>query len=175
MIEDDPQNGYDHVDGHRSICLVVSPYTKRGAVVSDFYNQTSVMHTMERILGVPVYNQLYAMAPVMSSCFTKEADLTPYQCLPNKVPLAEMNPVADLLPEKERYWALQSEALKLDIPDQADEDTLNRILWHSVKGVDTPYPAEFAGAHGKGLAPLHLRLAGPGESVEVDFDEDDDD
>ncbi|HEB60586.1 MAG TPA: phosphoesterase, partial [Phycisphaeraceae bacterium] len=175
VIEDDPQNGYDHVDGHRSICLVVSPYTKRGEVVSDFYNQTSVMHTMERILGVPVYNQLYAMAPVMSSCFTKEADLTPFQCLPNKVPLAEMNPVAELLPEKERYWALQSEALKLDIPDQADEDTLNRILWHSVKGVDTPYPAEFAGAHGKGLAPLHLRLAGPGESVEVDFDEDDDD
>src|ERR1044071_6951327 len=57
VIEDDPQDGFDHVDGHRSPCLVVSPYTKRGAVIHDFYNQTSVLHTMQRILGLSAMNQ----------------------------------------------------------------------------------------------------------------------
>ena len=55
VIEDDPQNGFDHVDGHRSLCLVVSPYTKRGAVVSKFYNQTSVLHTMSRMFGIAAH------------------------------------------------------------------------------------------------------------------------
>ena len=63
IIEDDPQDGWDHVDGHRSVCLVLSPYTKRGQVISQFYNQTSVLHTMERILGVPPMNQMDALAP----------------------------------------------------------------------------------------------------------------
>ena len=72
VIEDDPQDGFDHVDGHRSLCLVISPYTKRGKVVSEFYNQGSVVHTMDRMLGIAAHNQLYAMAPVMSTCFTAQ-------------------------------------------------------------------------------------------------------
>jgi len=168
--EDDPQDGFDHVDGHRSLCLVVSPYTRRGAVVSDFYNQTSVVHTIERILGITPYNQLYAMAPIMSTCFTERPDLTPYACRPNQVPLAEMNPRAEALPEAERLWALKSAALPLARPDAADEDTLNRILWHAAKGVDAAYPAHLAGAHATGLPALGLRLAGPGEMVEEDDD-----
>ena len=174
VIEDDPQNGYDHVDGHRSLCLIASPYTRRGEVISHFYNQTSVVHTIERIFGIPATNQLYAMAPLMTACFTNRPDLTPYRCRPNRVPLAEINPRAETLPPRERYWAQRSAALPLDLPDQVDEDTLNRILWHAAKGADTPYPARFAGAHGRGLAALGLRLAGPDEMPQP-FDEDDDD
>ncbi|MFQ5805872.1 MAG: alkaline phosphatase family protein [Phycisphaerae bacterium] len=171
VIEDDPQDGFDHVDGHRSLCLVVSPYARRGEVVSAFYNQGSVLHTIERMLGIPAYNQLYAMAPVMSACFTSKPDLAPYLCQPNQVPLAEMNPRAELLPEKEHYWAARSAELPLKHPDAADEDLLNRILWHAARGVETPYPAPLAGAHGRGLAALNLRLASTTGSPEPDDDD----
>jgi len=90
-IEDDPQAGFDHVDGHRSICLVASPYTKRGAVVSKFYNQTSVLHTMSRMFGVPPMNQMVALSPLMSDCFTSKPNWKPYQCRPNLNPIDEMN------------------------------------------------------------------------------------
>ncbi|MEI6431912.1 MAG: bifunctional YncE family protein/alkaline phosphatase family protein, partial [bacterium] len=66
VVEDDPQAGFDHVDGHRSLCLVISPYTRRGVVISDFYNQTSVLHTIGRILGVSAMNQQDAAAPLMT-------------------------------------------------------------------------------------------------------------
>jgi YVTN family beta-propeller protein len=152
VIEDDPQDGFDHVDGHRSLCLVISPYTKRGAVVSEFYNQSSVLHTICRILGVPPMNQMVALAPVMTACFTDKPDFTPYTALPNRVQLDELNPPLSSLPPQQRYWAEASLRLPLEKPDLAEEDLLNRILWHAVRGVDAPYPVEFAGAHGKGLA-----------------------
>jgi len=152
VIEDDPQDGFDHVDGHRSLCLVISPYTKRGAVVSEFYNQSSVLHTICRILGVPPLNQMVALAPVMTTCFTDKPDFTPYTALPNRVPLDELNPPLSSLTPQQRHWAEASLRLPLEKPDLAEEDLLNRILWHAVRGVDAPYPVEFAGAHGKGLA-----------------------
>jgi YVTN family beta-propeller protein len=162
-IEDDPQNGFDHVDGHRSICLVASPYTKRGAVVSKFYNQTSVLHTMSRMFGIPPMNQMVALAPLMTDCFTSKPDYQPYQCRPNQIPLDELNkPIAELQGE-ELCWALASMQQPFDEVDQADEDTLNRIIWHSVKGVNVPYPAHLAGAHGKGLRALGLALGGSAE------------
>jgi hypothetical protein len=80
--KDDPQDGWDHVDGHRSLCLVLSPYTKRGQVVSQFYNQTSVLHTMDLILGVPPMNQMDALAPVMTACFMDKPNLRPYKSRP---------------------------------------------------------------------------------------------
>ncbi|MEI2723718.1 MAG: bifunctional YncE family protein/alkaline phosphatase family protein [Verrucomicrobiota bacterium] len=158
--EDDPQAGFDHVDGHRSLCLVVSPYTKRGAVVSKFYNQTSVLHTMERMLGLPPMNQMDSLAPLMTDCFTGTPNFSPYNCLQNNIALDEMNKPTAQLQGLELYWAEQSLAQPLDQVDQADEDTFNRILWHSVKGVDRPYPAGLAGAHGKGLKRLKLSLTG---------------
>ena len=90
--EDDPQDGWDHVDGHRSICLVVSPYVKRRAVVSQFYNQCSVLHTIERILDLPTTSQLVAQSPLMTACFTEKPDLAPYQARPAGVPIDEPNP-----------------------------------------------------------------------------------
>jgi YVTN family beta-propeller protein len=159
VIEDDPQSGLDHVDGHRSICLVASAYTKRRKVVSQFYSQTSVLHTMELILGIPPMNQLDALAPVMYDCFTNAPDLSPYTALPNQVPLDETRKPLAQLHGKELYWAKQLAAMRFDQPDLNDDNVLNRIIWHSVKGVDAPYPAAYAGPHGKGLHALNLKLA----------------
>jgi YVTN family beta-propeller protein len=156
--EDDPQDGFDHVDGHRSLCLVISPYTRRKAVISEFYNQTSVLHTIQRILGLPAMNQMDGAASLMTACFTDKPDFTPYTCLPNRVPLDELNPPLSSLRGKQRYWAQQSQQIPWHIVDGAEEDTLNRILWHAVRGVDAPYPSHYAGAHGKGLKALNLRL-----------------
>lgn len=155
VIEDDPQAGFDHIDGHRSLCLVASPYTRRGTVVSRFYNQTSVLHTMQRILGLPPMNQMDALAPLMTPCFTSKPDLAPYRCRPNQIPLDEMNKPLSALHGAERHWATVSLAQSFEEVDQADEESLNRILWHSVKGAE-PYPAPWAGAHGKGLKGLRL-------------------
>jgi DNA-binding beta-propeller fold protein YncE len=158
VIEDDPQDGWDHVDGHRSLCLALSPYSRRGRTISQFYNQTSVVHTMERILGVPPMNQLDALAPVMTACFADAPDLTPYRAQPARIKLDELNPKKFKLQGQARSWAEKSLALDFSRPDAAAEDTLNRILWFAAKG-EQLYPAAYAGAHGRGLPALKLRLA----------------
>jgi YVTN family beta-propeller protein len=142
VVQDDPQAGFDHIDGHRTVAMVISPYTRRGAVDSTNYNQTSMMRTMELILGLPPMNQLDASATPMTSCFTDQADLTPYQAVPNIIPLDQMNPdVQSIGNPQQRHWALASLQLPLDDVDEADEDTLNRILWHARRGRDDTYPA----------------------------------
>ena len=157
--EDDPQNGFDHVDGHRSICLVISPYTKRSAVVSEFYNQTSVLHTIARIFGVPPLNQQDASAPLMSACFTDRPDLTPYRALTPSVPLDELNPPLSSLEGPARYWAEMSASVPMHrrgLKTVQHEQDLNRVIWYAMKGYDTPYPEELSGAHGNGLGSLRL-------------------
>ena len=96
-------------------------------------------------------NQLDAMSPLMTACFSDEPDLTPYDAVPNAVPLDQLNPPVEALAPADRRWAEASLAQDFEGFDRADEDTLNRILWHFARGSDAPYPAEFAGAHGKGL------------------------
>jgi hypothetical protein len=145
VVEDDPQNGFDHIDSHRTVALVISPYTKRKFVDSTCYNQTGMVKTIELILGLPPMNQLDLSATPMRHCFTDKADLTPYQLVPNKVPLDEMNKKLEELKGKELYWARKSLEQNLDEGDKADEDTLNRILWHATRGYDTPYPERYAG------------------------------
>ena len=111
------------------------------AVVSTQYNHTSLLHTMELMLGLPPMNQFDATATPMSDCFTSTPDLTPFAAVPNNVQLAETNPsptqTADALQRKN---ALVSARLPLDHADACPEDTLNRILWHAMKGSGTPYP-----------------------------------
>src|SRR6185436_8451618 len=134
-IEDDPQGGWDHVSGYRTTAYVASPYTKRRTVVSTQYNQTSLLRTMELMLGLPPMNQLDASATPMFDCFTNAADLTPFTPAPNNVPLDQMNPepkkVSDPLLRKHAY---ASARLPLHAPDRCPEDLLNRILWHAMKG-----------------------------------------
>lgn len=145
VVEDDSQDGVDHVDGHRSPALVISPYTRRGAVVHHFYNQTGVLHTMERILGLPAMNQKDGASSLMNACFQSHPDLRAYTCLPNRIPLGELVPKLSVLHGSRRKAARRSLALRFDKPDAADDDDLNRILWQDVKG-SAPYPVLLAGA-----------------------------
>jgi YVTN family beta-propeller protein len=141
VIEDDPQSGWDHVSGFRTTAYVFSPYTRRGATVSTQYNHTSLIRTMELILGLPPMHQLDATATPMADCFTNARDLTPFTAVTNNIPLDLMNPeakkVSDALLRKNAY---ASARLPLAQPDRCPEDLLNRILWHAMKGSQTPYP-----------------------------------
>lgn len=141
VVEDDPQDGFDHVDGHRTVALVVSPYTRRGHADHTQYTQVGMVKTIELALGLPPMNQLDLAATPMRNCFQDKPDPKPFTSVPNRIKLDEMNPPVEKLRGKARFWAEKSLALDLDHGDSADEDTLNRILWHSVKGYDTPYPA----------------------------------
>jgi YVTN family beta-propeller protein len=141
-IEDDPQAGWDHIGGYRTTAYVASPFTKRGAIVRTQYNHTSILRTIELILGLPPMNQMDATATPMTDCFKDEADLTPFEALVNNIPLDQMNPpakkVSDAVLRRDAY---ASARLPLAKPDQCPEDTLNRILWHAMKGSQVPYPS----------------------------------
>jgi YVTN family beta-propeller protein len=141
VTEDDPQNGFDHVDGHRTVGMAISPYTRRRAVDSTCYNQTGLVKTIELILGLPPMTQLDLGATPLRGCFTATPDLTPYESVPNRIPLDEANRAVGELRGKAREFALHSLALDLDVEDRADEDLFNRILWFSVRG-DQPYPGD---------------------------------
>jgi len=149
VTEDDPQAGLDHVDGHRTIAYVISPYTRRGFIDSTNYNQTGMLRTMELILALTPMNQIDLTATPMVRCFQDEPDLSPYTARPHRIPLDEMNPELEALSGPARYWAEKSLAEELDEIDEADEDTLNRIIWHAVKGYDVPYPVRAGEAEGK--------------------------
>ena len=140
-IEDDPQAGWDHVSGFRTTAYVISPYTKRGEVVSTQYNHTSLLRTMELMLGMTPMNQMDASATPMSDCFNSASNFAAFDSLPNGVPLDQMNPqpsaIADPLL---RENALASARLPLENADQCSEDQLNRILWHAMKGSAAVYP-----------------------------------
>jgi YVTN family beta-propeller protein len=149
VVEDDPQNGFDHVDGHRTVALVISPYTKRRFVDHTCYNQTGMVKTIELILGLPPMNQLDLSATPMRPCFQATPDLTPYICRPSRIALDEMNPPLEKLKGQALHWAKKSLEMDFDQEDRADEDTLNRILWYAMRGPNTPYPERFAGAKGE--------------------------
>jgi DNA-binding beta-propeller fold protein YncE len=140
-IEDDPQAGWDHVSGYRTTAYCISPYTRRGAVVKTQYNTTSILRTIEQILGLPPMNQFDATATPMFDCFIDAPDFTPFTAVPGNIALDEMNPepkkVADPLL---RRHALQSARLNFRKIDACPEDVLNRILWHAAKGSKAPYP-----------------------------------
>lgn len=136
IIEDDAQNGPDHVDAHRTVGLVISPYTRRRHLDSTFYTTVSMLRTMELILGLPPMSQFDAAATPMYNAFTNKPDLTPYTALPARIDLQAKNGRAAV-------GAQVSARLDFSEPDLltvADEDALNRVLWHSIKGKDTPYP-----------------------------------
>ena len=140
-IEDDPQAGWDHVSGYRTTAYVISPYTKRGAVISTQYNTTSLLRTMEQILGLPPMNQFDAAATPMANCFTDTPDFTPFHARPSNIALDEMNPAPQaMLDPLLRKHAVVSAKLPLAQPDRCPEDVLNRILWHAMKGSAAPYP-----------------------------------
>jgi YVTN family beta-propeller protein len=139
VTEDDSQDGLDHVDGHRTVGLAISPYTRRGIVDSNFYTIVNMFSTIKRILGLPPGNQFDQAAEPMFSTFTSKADFRPYTALANRIPLDEMNPQLAGLQGLQRQLAEFSMTIDSSEPDTADAYLLNRAIWHSVKGFDTPY------------------------------------
>jgi YVTN family beta-propeller protein len=140
-IEDDPQNGWDHVSGFRTTAYVISPYTRRNAVIRTQYNQTSILRTMELILGLPPMNQIDATATPMTDCFTEVPDFSPFVAEPTKIPLDQMNPEPKKVSDPVlRRDAFASTRLPLQEVDRCPEDVLNRILWRAMKGSREPYP-----------------------------------
>ncbi len=133
IIEDDAQNGPDHVDAHRTAALVISPWVKRRSVDSTMYSTVSMLRTMELILGLAPLTQHDASAAPMYACFADKPDLAPFTCLP---PLTDLNARNGA----QAYGAQRSAAMDWSEYDRIDEDALNRILWHSIKGKGTPYP-----------------------------------
>lgn len=131
VIEDDAQDGPDHVDSHRSPLLVISPYT-RGRVFHRFANTTDVLATIEDILGLGRMSQFDHYGRPLREIWESTPDLTPYVALIPSVPLDEKNPIRGAMAEA-------SKKLKLDKEDSSNDDLFNRILWQTIKG-DQPYP-----------------------------------
>src|SRR5262249_45234664 len=139
VTEDDSQDGLDHVDGHRTVGLVISPYTRHGIVESNFYTIVNMFRTIEQILGLPPRNQFDLAAEPMFSTFTSKPGFTKSTAIPNNIPLDEMNPQLAGLTGLQRELAEFSLTIDSSEPDSAPADLLNRAIWHSVKGFGTPY------------------------------------
>jgi len=134
VLEDDAQDGPDHVDAHRSPAFVISPYTRRGAVDSTMYSTSSMLRTMELILGLKPMTQFDAAARPMFQVFQAAADLRPYEALPARVNLEERN-------ERVAWGSEASQKMDFSREDAADETALNEIIWRSVRGPNQPMPA----------------------------------
>jgi len=131
ILEDDAQNGPDHVDSHRSPGFVISPYVKRHQVDSHMYNTTSMLRTIEMILGLRPMTQFDAAAPPMSAVFQSAPDLTPYTLENPRTPLDERNPP--------RTAGGLADNMKFDREDENDDDELNDLLWRAIRK-DAPPP-----------------------------------
>jgi YVTN family beta-propeller protein len=140
-IEDDPQMGFDHVSSYRTTAYVVSAYTKRKTVVHAPYNHTSMVRTIELMLGLPPMNQFDATATPMFECFMEQPDFTPYKLVKNNIPLDQVNPEPRAISDPvQRKFAIASAKLPLEEVDECPEDLFNRILWNAQRG-NEPYPA----------------------------------
>jgi YVTN family beta-propeller protein len=145
-VEDDAQDGPDHVDGHRSIAFAISPYTQRGIVDSTFYSTVSVLHTMELLLGVGPMSQFDAAATPMVAAFGSTPNLRPYTVITPGVSLTATNTASS---------PMAAESLTIDFskPDRIPMDLMNEIVWKSVRGIDSEVPVtvhapQMAGADG---------------------------
>jgi YVTN family beta-propeller protein len=143
VTEDDSQAGWDHVSAYRTVGLVISPYTQTQTTNSTQYNQTSMVRTIEQILGLRPMNIMDATAMPMFDCFVSTPDYTTYSALKNKIPLDEMNPELNALSGKALYYARKSMEPQYKHVDGGDDQLMNRIIWYALKGRES-YPKAFA-------------------------------
>jgi hypothetical protein len=134
VLEDDAQNGPDHIDAHRSPAFVISPYTKRHAVNHNMYSTSGMLRTMELILGLPPMSQYDAAALPLFDCFTAQPTLTPYRAKPAQVDLEARNLAWNKSAERSEHFNFTRE-------DAAPDLDLNEVVWKSVKGEDSVMPA----------------------------------
>jgi hypothetical protein len=137
VVEDDAQDGPDHVDAHRSVVLLISAYNRPGALIHEFHNTVSLIRTIELLLGIEPMNQLDATATPMN-IFRAEPDLRPYKALLPNVALDNLltPPARDAATA---YWMRLTEEQDLAHADMADPEALNRVIWFSVRG-NVPMP-----------------------------------
>jgi YVTN family beta-propeller protein len=147
-VEDDAQDGVDHVDGHRTVALVASPYARRGVIDSTYYAQPSMVKTIELMLGLPAMSAFDLVATDMRASFIgpgEQPDFTPYTAIVPRQSLYDVNVRVGEITGPDaaarRTAALASRRMRFDIPDAAPSERLNRILWHDARGWRTPYPA----------------------------------
>jgi hypothetical protein len=133
VIEDDAQNGADHVDAHRTVGLVISPYCRRNHLDSTQYSTCSMLRTMELILGLPPLSQFDAAATPMFESFNESPDLASYAHVPARIDLEATN-------TKLAYGAERSGKMDFSEYDRIDDFELNEILWRAIKGKDAPIP-----------------------------------
>jgi hypothetical protein len=133
IVEDDAQAGPDHVDAHRSIAFIISPYAKRHYLDSNMYNTVSVLRTMELILGLPPMTHFDAAARPMHTAFTPTPDFTPYTAVEPTQSRLERNPPATTL-------AARSAKLDFREADLIDDQEMNDILYQSLQGRRAPPP-----------------------------------
>jgi hypothetical protein len=157
VIEDDTQNGPDHVDAHRCPALVISPHTKRKHVDSTLYSTTSMLRTMELILGVQPMSQFDAAARPMYNSFSSKLDLTAFKHEVPKVDLKEVNKPGG-------FGAAWMETQDLTKEDLLDDIVFNEIIWKSVKGEKSVVPP-----------PTRAAFFVPITAKKQDDDDDDDD
>ncbi|HVM60766.1 MAG TPA: beta-propeller fold lactonase family protein [Verrucomicrobiae bacterium] len=134
ILEDDAQNGADHVDAHRTLAFVASPYVKHRAVDSTMYSTSSALRTMELILGLKPMSQFDAAATPMFAAFQGKPDLTPYTMLPARIDLNQLN-------AKVTWGEKISRTMDFTKEDAADDLLLNEVIWRSVRGEDSLMPA----------------------------------
>lgn len=134
VVEDDAQNGPDHVDAHRTVAQVISPYTQTGKVDSTFYDTSSMLRTMEQIVGIGPLSQFDAAATPMLNSFTDKPDFTAYTAIVPTQALDEKNPVNAPL-------AAQAASVDFSQEDRVPDQLLTEMVWKSVKGADSEVPA----------------------------------
>ena len=133
ILEDDAQDGPDHVDAHRSPAYVAGGYVKRNFVDHTMYSTSSILRTIELILGLPPMSQYDAASTPLWRSFSKTPDETPFTYLPSNVNLSDKNLTFN-------YWQKKSEELDFSEADLAPDAEFNEIIWHAVKGINAEYP-----------------------------------
>ena len=138
VVEDDAQDGPDHVDCHRSVALVISAYNREGALVHEFHSTVSLVRTIELLLGFGPMNQLDSAATPVDT-FRAEPDLRPYKAvLPDLSPDNLITPKAS--DAASAYWMRRTAEQDLSHPDAADPRVMNEAVWFSVRGASPPMP-----------------------------------
>jgi hypothetical protein len=133
IVEDDAQNGPDHVDAHRTTAYVAGGFVKRKFIDHTMYSTSSMLRTMELILGIPPMTQYDAAAEPMWRCFTSRPDLSPFVSVPSNIDLSELNSVVN-------KWQQKSETFDFTKEDSAPDLEFSEVIWYAVKGEGVPFP-----------------------------------
>ncbi|HET9283500.1 MAG TPA: bifunctional YncE family protein/alkaline phosphatase family protein [Candidatus Angelobacter sp.] len=170
-IEDDAQNGADHVDAHRSIALIAGPYVKQGAVVSRYYTTVSLLRTIEEILGMKPLGLYDAFESPMTEVFSTKQRSWTYTAVVPKILYSTQLPLPAPGQQQKSgnlaswsaprhdaaYWSEQTKDFDFSVEDKLDSDRFNQILWNGLKGEEAPYPSERDGRDLRENRPALLR------------------